>query len=116
MYDYLYIEPMNKPRKVVFCGSSKKDLRDFPEAARRQAGVELWAVQIDEEPADWKPMKTVGAGVREIRIKSDDGAFRVIYVVKIADLVHVLHVFQKKTQQTAQKDIDLAKRRYREVI
>jgi phage-related protein len=88
----------------------------FPEDARREAGVEIWAVQNGEEPADWKPMSTVGAGVREIRIKVEDGTFRVLYVVKIKDAVHVLHVFQKKTQQTAQKDIDLARRRYREII
>lgn len=54
--------------------------------------------------------------VRELRTQDAAGVFRAIYVVKIADKVHVLHAFQKKTQQTSQKDIDLAKRRYREVI
>lgn len=61
-------------------------------------------------------MPSVGPGVRELRTREASGAFRAIYVAKIADKVHVLHAFQKKTQQTAQKDIDLAKRRYREVI
>lgn len=61
-------------------------------------------------------MKTVGPGVREIRIKSQDGGFRVIYVVKVVEKPHVLHAFQKKTQKTARKDLDLAKQRLREVI
>jgi phage-related protein len=116
MYKNLYGICMNNPIKVIFCGSSRRDLQAFPEDARREAGVEIWAVQNDEEPANWKPMSTVGAGVREIRIKAEGGAFRVLYVVKIKDAVHILHAFQKKTQQTAQKDIDLAKRRYRETI
>lgn len=107
---------MKRPRTVVFLGSSKKDLQDFPEAARHDLGHGLWVVQNDREPKDWKPMPSVGPGVRELRTQETSGAFRAIYVVKIADKVLVLHAFQKRTQQTAQKDIDLAKRRYREVI
>jgi phage-related protein len=71
----------------VFCGSSRKDLRNFPDDARREAGLELWAVQNDQEPSDWKPMSAIGVGVREIRIKDVTGAYRVIYVVKIKDKV-----------------------------
>lgn len=70
-------------------------------------------VQKGRDPADWKPMKTVGAGVREIRIREEEGAFRVIYLANMGDQVVVLHAFQKKTQQTAQKDIDLAASRLR---
>lgn len=61
-------------------------------------------------------MSTVGSGVREIRIRDDSGAFRVIYVAKLADAVYVLHCFQKKTQTTAKRDLDLAERRYRELM
>lgn len=61
-------------------------------------------------------MSTVGSGVREIRIRDDSGAFRVIYVAKLADAVYVLHCFQKKTQATAKRDLDLAERRYRELM
>lgn len=59
-------------------------------------------------------MKTVGPGVREIRIQDEGGAFRVIYLANLADRVLVLHAFQKTTQQTAQKDIDLAAKRLRD--
>ncbi|MDF3073703.1 MAG: phage-related protein [Alphaproteobacteria bacterium] len=59
-------------------------------------------------------MKTVAPGVREIRIRDKAGAFRIIYLATLADRVLVLHAFQKKTQQTMQKDIDLAAKRLRE--
>ena len=58
-------------------------------------------------------MGAIGAGVREIRIREASGAFRVIYLAKLEDRVLVLHAFQKKTQKTAQKDIDLAAARLR---
>lgn len=68
------------------------------------------------EPGDWKPMTTVGQGVREIRIRDEDGAFRVICVAKFAEAVFVLHCFQKKSQRTAREDIALATRRYRDLV
>jgi phage-related protein len=61
-------------------------------------------------------MNTVGAGVKEIRIRETDGAFRVMYVAKFADAIYVLHCFQKKTQKTSSDDIALASRRYKDLI
>jgi len=60
-------------------------------------------------------MPSVGPGVMEIRIREHNGAFRVFYVANRGDAVFVLHCFQKKTQQTAKKDIDLGKQRYKEL-
>lgn len=101
-------------KPIEFLGDSRDQLRDFPDAARSRAGVELFAVQLGAEPTDWKPMKTVGPGVREIRVRDASGAFRVVYLATLPDRVLVLHAFQKKTQQTAQQDIELAARRLRE--
>jgi len=53
-------------------------------------------------------MPTIGAGVREIRIREVTGAYRVIYIATLPDAIHVLHAFQKKTQKTARRDLDLA--------
>ena len=61
-------------------------------------------------------MKTIGAGVKEIRIRDESGAFRVIYLAKLGDAVYVLHCFQKKTEQTSGRDIDLARKRYKELM
>jgi phage-related protein len=92
------------------------DLRIFPATARREAGFQLDRVQRGLEPGDWKPMATVGQGVREIRIRDEDGAFRVIYMAKFAEAVFVLHCFQKKSQRTAREDIVLATQRYKELV
>jgi phage-related protein len=66
-------------------------------------------------PDDWKPMPTIGPGVRELRIRDRSVAFRVIYLATLADRIVVLHAFQKKTQRTAKHDIDIATKRLREL-
>jgi len=106
---------MARSKPVVFRGDSLDDLRSFPLAARRQAGYQIDRVQNGLEPDDWKPMNTVGQGVKEIRIRDTAGAFRVIYIAKFADAVYVLHCFQKKTEKTGKSDLDLAAERYRDL-
>jgi phage-related protein len=101
---------------VRFLGSSLKDLRGFPASARREAGFQLGNVQRGEEPDNWKSMDIVGPGVKEIRIQEQDGAFRVMYVAKFIDFVYVLHCFQKKTEKTGKMDIDLARKRYADLV
>lgn len=101
-------------KTLRFVGSSLEDLRDFPVDAKRQAGFELDALQRGQSPSDWKPMKAVGVGVREIRIHVL-GEWRIIYVASFDEAIYVLHSFQKKTQKTRQSDIDLARQRYRQI-
>jgi phage-related protein len=72
-------------------------------------------VQRGLEPDDWKPMPAVGPGVREVRVRDKAGAFRVIYTATFAEAVYVLHAFQKKTQATPKRDLDLAAARLREL-
>lgn len=107
---------MTDSKPVEFRGSALEDLRAFPETARREAGHQLDQVQHGREPDDWKPMSTVGRGVREIRIRDAAGAFRVLYVAKFDDAVYVLHCFQKKTQKTSKADLNLAAQRYRDLL
>lgn len=102
-------------RDIDWVGSSYEDLMEFPDDAINVAGFQLRKVQQDKEPDDWKPMQSVGPGVREIRIFAEAGAYRVMYVVKIAGLVHVLHCFRKTTEQTSQRDIEKSRAAYREV-
>ena len=103
-------------KPVEFRGSALDDLRSFPVAARREAGHQLDQVQRGDDADDWKPIPSLGSGCREIRIRDAAGAFRVIYVAKFADAVYVLHCFQKKTQKTSKTDLDLAERRYLELV
>ncbi len=99
---------------IEWMGKAYQDLCNFPDDAKHEAGYQLHLVQTGDEPTDWKPMKTIGQGAKEIRI-NEAGAYRIIYVAKFEDAIYVLHAFPKKTQKTAKKDIDLAQERYKAI-
>ena len=99
-------------KPVEFLGDSLDRLREFPDDAKQDAGYQLDRVQHGLQPDDFKPMPTIGQGVEEIRIRDDSGAYRVIYAARLAEAVYVLHAFQKKTQATSKRHIELAKQRF----
>ncbi len=101
---------------VTFLGDSLESIRAFPAQARRQAGFQLEKVQRGLSADNWRPMKSLGKGVSEIRIRDKAGAFRVIYVATLPKSVYVLHGFQKKTDKTARSDVELARTRYKELM
>lgn len=102
-------------KRVEFLGDALDQLKRFPIAARKEAAFSCIRYNRAFDPSDWKPIRTAGSNVREIRIRDEAGAFRVLYITNVGDAVYVLHAFQKKTQQTAKKDIDLAAARLRQI-
>jgi phage-related protein len=100
-------------KPVEFLGDSLDQIRAFPEGTRLDIGFQLERVQRGLDPDAWKPMKGIGPGVREIRVRDAAGAFRVIYIATWANAVYVLHAFQKKTQQTSKRDLMIAEIRFR---
>ena len=102
-------------KPVRFLGDALKSLRGFPPDVCRNAGHQLCKIQQGATADDFKPMPSIGQGVEEIRIRDDSGAYRVIYTARLADAVYVLHAFQKKTQATSRVDIELARRRFKEL-
>lgn len=106
----------DKPLKDIhWHGDSLDVVREFPRTVRVDIGSELYLLQLGEQPLHGKPFTSVGRGVWEIRIKDQSGAFRVFYVVRRRDGIHVLHAFQKKTQKTRKSDIELGKSRYQDL-
>jgi phage-related protein len=103
-------------KPIRFLGDALECLRDFPEDARHDAGFQLDKVQRGQRPDDFKPMPSIGKGVEELRIWDDSGTYRVVYTARLADAVYVLHAFQKKTQATSKRDIDLAAARFNELM
>jgi phage-related protein len=97
-------------KPLFFLGSSRDDIRAFPKKARQIVGHELFQIQQGLEPSNWKPARTVGPGVRELRVQVR-GAYRVLYVAKFAEGIYVLHAFEKQTQRTRPTDIALARKR-----
>jgi len=115
-YNFFVSSPsMNKP--AVWVGSTRKDVRAFPDEARARAGYEVYRVQSGLDPTDWKPMTSVGDGVKEIRVRTGR-EHRLIYVAKFAqgEALYVLHAFEKKTQMTTKADIEIAGNRYRDIV
>ena len=100
-------------QELAFVGASREDLRAFPKDARREAGFQLDKVQRGEQPTDFKPMKTVGAGTYEIRIKERGDEYRVFYVAKFGDTIYVLHAFQKTSRKTPERHLNIGRRRYK---
>jgi phage-related protein len=102
-------------KSVEWLGDSLSRVRSFSTEARQKIGFELRQVQRGLDPTDWKPLKIVGSGVREIRVHAES-EHRVLYVAKFDDAVYVLHAIVKKTRKTPQEAIRLAQARYRELI
>ncbi|MGQ0666835.1 MAG: type II toxin-antitoxin system RelE/ParE family toxin [Nitrospiraceae bacterium] len=102
-------------KPIVQLGSSPSDLQAFPQDARRLAGFQLRQVQQGLEPADYKPLPTIGPGACEIRIHTAV-EHRVCYVAKFAEAIYVLHAFEKRTRKTSQHDVKLARQRYQALM
>ena len=102
-------------KQLRWLGDSLQEVESFSDDAKRSAGHQLGLVQAGLEPLDWKPMESVGAGVKEIRIRVQT-SYRVLYVAKFNEAVYVLHAFVKKTQKTSKRDIDLSADRYKALV
>ena len=74
----------------------------------------LDSVQNGLDPKDWKQMEAIGHGAKEIRIHVQ-GEWRIVYIAKFHDAIYVLHAFRKKSRKTSRKDIELARKRYKQI-
>ncbi len=100
---------------IIWLGPTHQTVKEYPVNVRREIGYNLDRVQRGMDPCDWKPMVGVGNGVKEIRIH-EENEYRILYVAKFEEAVYVLHCFVKKTQETAKREIDVAKKRYSEIL
>ena len=103
----------------MWVGASRREIDDFPSVARRRAGQSLRLVQEGLQPEDWKPMGSVGLGVRELRVRQTEGGvvqYRVIYVARFREAVYVLHAFEKKARATPAHHVEVARARYRAML
>lgn len=97
-------------REIRFLGDTEKRIGEFPYAVMLRCLHELDRVRHGLDPSNWKPMKTVGSGVREVRIQAAS-AYRILYVASRPEAIYVLHAFRKESMQTRKRDIDLARKR-----
>jgi phage-related protein len=104
-----------KPKPVVWMGSSRIDLKTFPEDVQAHVGYALYAAQCGEEYATVKALKGFGGrSVLEIVAPHESDTYRAVYTVRFKDVIYVLHAFQKKSKRgvaTPKPDMDLIRRR-----
>jgi phage-related protein len=105
-------------RPVTWVGSSRADLKRFPEPVRRDMGKALYAAQCGETDPAARPMRGFGgARVMEIVDLHDTNTYRVVYTARFGEAIYVLHAFQKKSKRgiaTPAREIDLIRRRLAE--
>ena len=105
---------MLKP--VQWVGSSKSDLKRFPDPVQDRMGFAIYQAQAGLRHRDAKPLKGFGSGVLEVVARHDGDTFRAVYTVRFETAVYVLHAFQKKARRgiaTPKQDLDLVRRRLR---
>jgi phage-related protein len=101
----------SKRAEVRWMGDSHAIVKSFPKGAKSNLGYDLDRIQRGLSPLDSKPLPGVGRGVFELRDEDERAWYRVIYLKKIEGFIYVLHAFEKRTNQTSQKDLDTAKAR-----
>ena len=98
------------PRPLIWRGSSKADFKAFREHVQREMGYALFLAQMGERHP------TMVRTVVEVKESYDGNAYRAVYTVRYADAVYVLHAFHKKTPAAPRKDLEIAKRRFRQLL
>ena len=105
-------------RPVIFHPKARDAVRRFSEAARARLGRELFRLQLGEtlQMPTSRPMSSVAAGVAELRVRDENGVYRVFYYTASALGILVFHAFTKKTQQTPPLEIEVARKRLKELL
>ena len=108
-----------KGKTIDWVGSSRDDLKSFPDEVQQALGFDLYQVQVGEMPASAKPLTGNVRGVYELKESHEGNAYRAVYIAKLKDKIYVLHCFQKKSKSgiaTPLKDIDLIEKRLKLAI
>ena len=105
-------------KKAAFHHSIQETIRSFPNEIKKALGKTILELQhgVSLGMPLSKAMPSVAKGVHEIRLKDKDGIYRVFYFTKVKEKILIFHAFQKKTQKTPKKDIDLAQKRLKEML
>lgn len=105
-------------KKIIWHPLVLDAIREFPDEVRGKIGYLFHLLQKGEvlSMPHSRPMKTVAPGSFELRAKDRDGVYRVFYLVKVKSGIYVFHAFQKKTEKTPIEEINLAKKRLKEIL
>jgi phage-related protein len=94
-----------KAASIFWWGQSKDVLSGFPDNVKRNLGFSLRRLQQGEEPSDYRPLPGIGKGLFELRDQDESGWYRVVYLSRIDDVIHVVHAFEKDSLEIPKKDV-----------
>lgn len=107
----------DSPAEIHWEGDSKEVLSAFPSGVKSNLGYSLRRLQNGERPVcDSRSMPSIGKSVWELKESDERAWYRVIYLAKVRDVIHVLHCFEKESRKTGQRDIAVARTRLRQVL
>jgi phage-related protein len=110
------IEGPYEPSELHFEGDSLEILSAFPPAVKQVLGFSLRQLQLGRPPTcATRSMKSIGPGVYELKDADERTWYRVIYLAKIGNVIHVLHCFEKDSRKTDRRDIEIATQRLKVV-
>jgi phage-related protein len=101
--------------EVWWWGQSKKVLSAFPKKIKKNLGYALRQLQWGEEPTDYRPLPSVAKGLFELRDSDDDGWYRVIYLSRTNDVIHVVHAFEKDDRKLPEREKNIARQNLKAV-
>ena len=108
------VEKPKQPRKLVWLADSLDRLTDFPPAVRQKLGFALYQAQIGQKHESAKLLHDFAETVWQVRADDRGGTYRAVYVAQFAEVVFVLHAFQKKSTSgiaTPQRELELIRQR-----
>jgi phage-related protein len=104
-----------KDAVVAWEGDSKEVISLFPDLAKYNLGFDLRLLQQGQQPTDYRPMRSIGPGVFELRDQDQRAWYRVVYLSRVRGVIHVLHCFEKRSRETPAKEINTARQRLKAV-
>ncbi len=111
-------ETLNSVKPARFHPAIRLVLREFPEDIRVEIGKAIFELQKGMKltmPLA-RPMPDVSSNVHEIRVKDSSGAYRVFYLTVADDGVYIFQAFKKTTRATPKREIELGRKRLREML
>jgi phage-related protein len=104
-----------KDAAIAWEGDSREVISSFPDAPKKNLGFDLRLLQQGQQPTDYRPMSSIGPGVFELRDQDERAWYRVIYLSRVRDVIHVLHCIEKRSRETPAKEINTARQRLKAV-
>ncbi|HKW77063.1 MAG TPA: type II toxin-antitoxin system RelE/ParE family toxin [Terriglobales bacterium] len=110
------LEEEPQPAEIHWEGDAREVLAGFPEAVRAEFGYSLWPLQQGRTPKSaTRRMQSLGPGVWELKESDEKTWYRVVYLSKIANVIYVLHCFEKRSHKTDRRDLEIVNERLRRV-